>query len=144
MRLVDSNVLVYAHDSAAPQRAAARQLLRDGLTGKQDLCLTPQNLMEFYNVITNPRRVNQPLATPAASRSLRLYLRSRRIVKLYPTASALDRLVQLILATSVTGADIFDAFLAATALENGVSEVYTENVNDLTRFGMTAINPFTP
>ncbi len=144
MILVDSNVLIYAHDKASPKRAAARQIIHDALTGTRDICITLQNLVEFYNVITNPRRVSQPLSALAAMRCLRLYWRSSRITKLYPAATTMGRLLQLVVTTGVTGADVFDAFLAATVLENGVTEVYTENVTDLARFGMTAINPFGP
>ncbi len=144
MRLVDSNVLIYAHDKASPKRAAARQIIHDALTGTLDICVALQNLVEFYNVITNPRRVSQSPTASAAARCLRLYWQSNRIVKIYPTTTTMDRLLQLVTTTGVTGADIFDAFLAATALDNGVAEVYTENVTGLMRFGMTAINPFVP
>lgn len=144
MRLIDSNVLVYAHDLASPKRPAARQLLADALTGRTDACIAPQNLCELYAIITNPRRVQNPLAPADALRLIGLYWRSARLKKILPTPDVVTRFLELVQAVPVRAVDTFDAFLAATALANGVSEVYTENTADLARFGLITLNPFAP
>ena len=58
--IVDTNVLIYALDTAAPQHAAARALLDASRTNAATLFVTPQILCEFYSVLTNPRRIARP------------------------------------------------------------------------------------
>lgn len=142
MRLVDTNVLVYAHDRSSLKHQAAVKILRAAFSGIVQLCVTPQVLLEFYNVITNPRRIAHPLSVGEAGRVVGLYLRSSRIGKIHPDSSTVGAAIDLSVRTQTKGADVFDAFLAATALSHGVSEVYTENVADLARFGMTPVDPF--
>src|ERR1700751_5477383 len=58
--IVDTNVLIYALDTAAPQHAAARALLDAARTDATTLFVTSQILCEFYSVLTNPRRIARP------------------------------------------------------------------------------------
>jgi predicted nucleic acid-binding protein len=58
--LVDTDVLVYAVFPAMPDHAASRALLDTAKTAGANLCVTPQNLIEFFAVVTDPRRVTQP------------------------------------------------------------------------------------
>ena len=43
---------------------------------------------------------------------------------------------------SLVGNRIFDAYLAATALTNGVDVIATDNVKDFQKFPIKIINPF--
>ncbi|NLC58265.1 MAG: PIN domain-containing protein [Armatimonadetes bacterium] len=142
MRLIDSNVLVYVHDRTSPKQAVARGIVAGVLRGAEPGCVAVQNLSELYAVITNARRVAHPLAPADAARVVRLYWQSSRLTKLMPTVGTFGRFLDLLASTRASGADTFDAFLAATALEHGVTEVYTENTTHLERFGLRAINPF--
>jgi predicted nucleic acid-binding protein len=58
--IADTNVLIYALDTAAPQHAAARALLDAARTDTTTLFVTSQILCEFYSVMTNPRRIARP------------------------------------------------------------------------------------
>ena len=58
--IVDTNVLIYALDTAAPHHAAARALLDTARTDAATLFVTSQILCEFYSVLTNPRRIARP------------------------------------------------------------------------------------
>jgi predicted HTH transcriptional regulator len=56
--MIDTNVLVYAHDKdAGIKRERAKQLIRD-LSEKDRLVFVTQVLNEFYAAITRPRRTN--------------------------------------------------------------------------------------
>jgi predicted nucleic acid-binding protein len=61
--LVDTNVLVYALFPAMPDHAASRALLDKAKAAGANLCIAPQNLIEFFAVVTDPRRVT-PAKTP--------------------------------------------------------------------------------
>lgn len=58
--IVDTNVLIYALDTAAPQHTAALALLNAAREDGATLYVTSQILCEFYSVVTNPRRVARP------------------------------------------------------------------------------------
>lgn len=60
--LVDTNVLIYAADEASEFHEAAKELRDRGAQGDVQLVVSPQILMEFFAVITNPRRVQNPFA----------------------------------------------------------------------------------
>jgi predicted nucleic acid-binding protein len=58
--LLATNVLVYAADAGSPFHEAARQLRDRGVHGGIPLGVSPQVLLEFFAVITHPRRVQTP------------------------------------------------------------------------------------
>jgi predicted nucleic acid-binding protein len=65
LQFVDTNILVYAHDtSAGAKHMCARELIRD-LWESGEGCLSIQVLQEFYVNVT--RKVASPLSPSAAS-----------------------------------------------------------------------------
>jgi len=67
--VLDANVLAYAVDVNAPQRAASRALLEAASDPSVTLYVTSQILCELYSVITNPRRV---AVVPSPTEALRI------------------------------------------------------------------------
>ena len=132
--LLDANILVYA-DQAHDEHHEAAKAIRDlGQQGVLPLCVTPQVLNEYFAVITNPRRVTHPLRPAEAMAEVEKYVRSRHIRKLYPGPGVHDQLQDLFRRRPIAGADIFDLYLVATMLENGVRRIYTFNTDDFTPF----------
>lgn len=66
LALVDTNVLVYALFAQRPEHAASLALLESAGDSGANLAVAPQNLAEFYAVVTNPRRVSTPLSAVTA------------------------------------------------------------------------------
>ena len=57
--------------------------------------------------------------------------------------TTVTRMLNLLGSRSVRSGKIFDVFLVATMLDNGVRRIYTENIDDFERIdGIEAINPF--
>jgi hypothetical protein len=54
--LVDTNVVLRALTIANPQKAVARQAIKSLLKGGADLCIVPQNIVEFWGCARVPRR----------------------------------------------------------------------------------------
>lgn len=125
--LVDTNVLVYRANLSSPFHAASANLIQRGLKGEIPLCIAPQNLTEFYAVVTSPKRVSVPISPTCAIAEIEQYLRSGNIRKIYQTAFLLPKLLSLIKAYSPTRQQIFDLQLVATMLINGVTCIYTFN-----------------
>ena len=62
------------------------------------------------------------------------YIRSKQIRKIYSGAGVLDQVRRLFNQHPVSGVHIFDLFLVATMLENGVTRIYTYNTKDFDIF----------
>ncbi|MEK7765414.1 MAG: PIN domain-containing protein [bacterium] len=138
--LLDTNLLIYASDADSPYHDAARTV-RDQIEARQAHgCLTPQVLYEFYSVVTG-HHGRPPRVTPAqASGEIETYLRAGYRM-IYPRADTLAHALRLARDTGVTGQGLYDCVLAATALDNGVSLIYTANTADFQFPGLRAVNP---
>jgi predicted nucleic acid-binding protein len=132
LAVIDTNILVYAADELSEFYAASREL-RD----REDIALavTPQILMEFYAIITDPRRVTSPRSGEDAKAEIEKYVNSPRILTLHPTQDILTRVLALLETYSqITRQTIFDLFIVATMLGNGVNRIYTFNASDFALF----------
>jgi len=66
LALLDTNVLVYAHDQDSPHHGTAKHLLQAGDRPEAGLCVTPQTLAEFFAVVTNAKHVASPRSAEEA------------------------------------------------------------------------------
>ena len=142
LAMVDTNVLVYAADQTSPFHEPSRQLRDQGMTGAVALALSPQVLLEFFAVITNPKRVLQPRSPKEAREEIEKYLQARQIRKIYPGPDILDRILALLQTYEVRRQEVFDVYLAATMLTNNVTRIYTYNREHFEKFTELAV--FTP
>jgi predicted nucleic acid-binding protein len=62
--LVDTNVLLRSVDPTHPMNASVAQTLRTLRGQGEQLCIVPQNLIEFWNVYTRPLERNGLGRTP--------------------------------------------------------------------------------
>ena len=142
MILLDTNILVFAHSQKSPHQNRSAELVDQALQGKFPACIAHQNLLEFLSVVTHPKKLEKPLSRAKALSCTRLYLLSAALVKIAPTQGSFMRAHDLISRHSVSRTKVFDAYLAATMLDNGVKEIYTDNVSDFEAFeDITATNP---
>ena len=125
--LVDTNILVYRADQDSAFHLPSANLIDRGLRGDISLCLAPQNLTEFYAVITNPKRVANPIAPVDARVEIEGYLQSQNIHKIYQTVDLMSKLLELIDRYPPKRQQIFDLQLVATMLVNDVTCIYTFN-----------------
>lgn len=131
---VDTNVLIYAHDTDAPAKRQIANRLLDQLWADRTGCLSVQVLQEFYVNVT--RKIARPL--PKAS--------ARRVVDAYA-----------IWAVDVTPAEIssafqiedqarigfWDALIIACALKSGAARIVSEDLNSGRKIaGIRIENPF--
>jgi len=132
--LLDSNILIYAADSHSQFYTQCKALITRGLKGEELLCVCPQVLLEFFAVVTNPKRVTQPLPPEEAMEEVRKYLRAKNILKIYPGEDIVERIAELSRRHSVSGPRIFDLKLVATMISNGVRRLYTYNEEHFKNF----------
>ncbi len=132
--LLDTNVLIYAEQDMSPHYEASKSLRDRALTGEVPACVSPQVLNEFFAVVTNPHRVDDPLTVQEAIDQMRKYYQAKRLVKIYSGPTIIERELALLESHPVSGADIHDLHLVATMLENGVTRIYTFNTKDFVPF----------
>mgnify|MGYP001236563506 CR=1 FL=1 len=140
MILLDANVLVYAVNADSPQHGASRAVVDASMNGRVPGVLVPQVLLEFFAVVTNPKRVTKPLDSFRAWRQVTA-LRSS-LPLLHPGQQALTELDRLMHARRPTCGRIFDTNLVAQMHAQGFTQICTYNVADFAAFtGVTALTP---
>ena len=134
LALVDTNVLVYAHLPESEQHQASRSLLDRAQAGQVPLCVVSQVLAEFYSIVTNARRVEQPRQPAETLDAIDRLLRMPGMTVLPTPADLLTRLLSLLQQFPAVGAEVFDYQLAAAMLGHGVTRIYTFNTAHFERF----------
>ncbi len=132
--LLDTNVLVYAADEASPFHQATSTLREKGLKGEISVCLCPQALNEFFAIVTDPRRVGNPISQKDALLEMEKYFYSKNILKIHPGPEIIERTLDLLAQHEITKQEIFDLQLVATMLSNNVTRLYTYNRDDFVKF----------
>ncbi|MBI5233966.1 MAG: type II toxin-antitoxin system VapC family toxin [Deltaproteobacteria bacterium] len=143
--LLDTNILVYAafeNDSFYP----AAKVLRDkAVKGEIKACISPQNLAEFYSIVTSKKRVTSPISPASAKEEIRKYLNAQGISKIYIKDTTPLLMAKLAEEHKITGQDIYDVLLLATMMDNKIKGIYTANDKDFKKYAEIAvINPFLP
>lgn len=140
--LIDTNILVYAHDKGSPQQSKAQKVILSALEEKKG-AISWQSLLEFYNVVTDKKKVSSPITPKQAEEIIEDYLRSEFIL-IYPDASSYGYAIKLAVKLGLKGRQrIFDALLAVTMQQGKITTIKT---NDVTHFkvfpNIEVINPF--
>ena len=138
--LVDTNLLVYAHDLSSPFHNRAKTWL-EKMINEHQVVLSWQNLLEFYAVIRDRKRCLRPLTNERAVDLMFEYTKAAIII--YPPArKKFDLGFRIFRRLKPTGAKIFDLSLAAEILASNLSVIYTVNVSDFKNIpGLKVANP---
>lgn len=143
MYLLDSNVLVYAHNQSSPFHKIARSILGDVLTGEIEGCVSFQNLYEFYSIITDSKRVEKPLSPKKARKVLLIFLNADNLPKIYTKNTNLAVTAEVLKSMEVKKQQIFDLVLVSTMIENDVGGIYTADETFFKKFEfLEVIDPF--
>jgi len=131
--LFDSNVLVYAHNEDSVFHPQALKLITEVAKGEMSGILTSQNLLEFYTIITDKRRLSSPITPKLASELFNQYLYSPFEI-IYPNLNTNRIIVELLKKNQIKNGQIFDAYLVATMLSSNIRHIVTANVADFKKF----------
>jgi toxin-antitoxin system PIN domain toxin len=119
--LVDTNILLYAVDTASPDHEASRAWLEERLNGSRRVGLAWQSLTGFLRIATHPRALEHPLSADEAMELVDAWLAAPAGWIPLPTAAHAEVLGGLIRRHRVTGDLVADARLAALAFEHGLA-----------------------
>ena len=135
--LVDSNILIYSINTRSPKHKQAQRFLKENL---KNLVIAHQNILETLRVLTHNRFPN-PMKLQNALNDISAISNSTRIIS--PLNNTYYLAIELIKVHRLIGNKIFDAYLVATALSSGITEIATDNVRDFKKFKeIKVINPF--
>jgi len=127
LAILDTNILVYAVDSESKHHVPSKTLLLQAVDPGAGLCVAPQNLAEFYAVVSDRRRVRNPLPPTAAIQAITDLLALPGLALLTVPIDVTKRFIELLQRHAVVAQHTFDAYLVATMLGNGVSRIHTFN-----------------
>jgi len=140
MILPDVNLLVFAHNAAAPQHEAAREWWEDLLTREQPVGLAWAVTFGFVRLVTHPGVLTQPLDPVSALERVEAWFDQSSVQPLDPGPRHLSIVRTLFTATGVAARLTTDTHLAALAIEHQC-ELHS-NDNDFERFpGLRWHNP---
>lgn len=128
MFVVDTNVLLYAANIAAPEHPRCHALLRDWRRDPLPWHVTWGILYEFLRVATHPRVFDRPWAIGAAWGFVRALLDSPGMTPLQETEHH-QAVAEEVLAgrPPVSGNLVFDAHTAVLMREHGITKIYTRD-----------------
>jgi predicted nucleic acid-binding protein len=112
------------------------------LKGELSFCICPQTLTEFFAIVTDSKRVSKPRTQKEALEEIEKYLSSKTILKIYPGPEVIETMINLLKKYKLTKQKIFDLQLVATILSNNVTQIYTYNKGDFSKFKeITVLSP---
>jgi predicted nucleic acid-binding protein len=139
--LVDTNLLLRSVQLGHPMHPEAASALKTLLSGDDEVCITPQNLIEFWNVCTRPLSKNG-LGMTALQAGAEL----TRIEQVFPilpdTVEIYGQWRELVMKYKVMGVNVHDARLVAVMLTHRLTHILTYNTADFRRYAeITIMHP---
>jgi toxin-antitoxin system PIN domain toxin len=132
MRLVDVNVLVYAHRLDAARHQDYADWLRGLLDGPEPYGVSDLVLSGFLRVVTNPKVFKQPTPMETGLAFVRGLRTQPNCVPVEPGRRHWEIFTELCRGADVKGNLVPDAYLAALAIESGSEWITTDR--DFSRF----------
>lgn len=143
MKLLDVNILIYAHNDRAPQHEQARDWFEALLSGVETVGFPWHTLLGFVRLTTKAAIMTPPLTAADAMDHVDSWLAQPCAVVVHPTARHAVVLHELLGAVGVAGNRTSDAHLAALAIEHGVTLCSRDE--DFRRFpGLSWLDPLDP
>jgi uncharacterized protein len=132
MKLIDVNVLVYAHRQDAPEHSRYLAWLQRLLTGPEPFGVADLVLSGFLRVVTHPKIFDPPTDPELALRFVQTIRDCAGCVVIAPGPGYWPIFTRLVRESGCRGSLIPDAFLAAIAIEAGCTWITTDR--DYSRF----------
>lgn len=135
--LVDSNILVYAINKSSPKHKLAQQFL---IKNRDKLSVAHQNLLESLRILTHPKYPS-PMDTSKALEAVFKITEALNVI--YPQFETMHLNFELIKKYKLKSDEVFDGYIVATMLTNGINKIATDNERDFKRIiEIKVINPF--
>ena len=141
---IDTDFLVAAEIRDHPFHRPADALLQSLLGDGHDLAVAPQTLAEFIHIVTDPKRMPQPLSMTEAVGRAEHWWQAEEVVRVFPDGQAVTDFLGWLSRHQLGRKRLLDTMLAATFHQAGVKRLITNNERDFRSFGCFEIVPFQP
>ena len=141
--LSDTNIILRLAEPAHPMHGAALGAVTKLFANGDNLCLLPQNLIEFWNVATRPADKNGLGWTTTKTDVEVADLET--IFTILPDSPAIfTEWRRLVVKYSVLGKQVHDTRIVAAMKVHKITRLLTFNIDDFKRFSrITLVNPTT-
>jgi predicted nucleic acid-binding protein len=140
--LVDTNVLLRRTQPAHEHHAVAVESVARLLASGEPVYFAPQNIAEFWNVVTRPISGNG--LGFSARFALSEVRKIERALTLLPDVPAIyPEWKRLVAQHGVLGVKVHDARLVAAMNVHGVRRLLTFDAGDFARYGVEVVQPAT-
>lgn len=133
MILFDTNILVYSQNKKDPRYKICQDWIKKSENQDIQGVISSQNLVEFVSVFINLSKLTRQTKQKDVIKSLDSF-QSGILKIIYPTFQTISIFNQLLLKNQTTRKKVFDLFLLATMLSNGVKQILTYNSKDYSQF----------
>ena len=141
MRVVDTNILVYAHREEMPFHDRAQTVVRRLSEGNGVWAIAWPSIHEFLAVVTNPRLFKIPTPMEKAWSFFDVLGESPSLRLLSETSEHYATLRSILETSKTVGPKVHDARIAALCLEHGAEALLSAD-RDFSRFpALRVINP---
>ncbi len=146
MLSIDTNILLPAVETRNPRHQVAAAFV-ESLEDRTDVAISEFVLLELYILLRNPAVLQRPFASPVAAGICEAFRQHPRwqLIGFTPDSRILhDRLWKYLREQNFARRRIFDLRMALSMLENGITELATENTKDFEGLGFRRVwNPLT-
>jgi toxin-antitoxin system PIN domain toxin len=141
MRVVDTNILVYAHREEMPFHDRAQAIVRRLSEGNGVWAIAWPSIHEFLAVVTNPRLFKIPTPMEKAWSFFDVLGESPSLRLLSETSEHYATLRSILETSKTVGPKVHDARIAALCIEHGAEALLSAD-RDFSRFpSLRVINP---
>jgi predicted nucleic acid-binding protein len=142
MILLDTNILTISKQTGHPDFVKVTERLMEFLNNEEELIICPQNMYEFFVVVTRPvlARGGMGLSKKKALDEIKILMNTYRFIN--DPENLFITWQQIIGNYDVSGKQGHDARLAAFMVAHGIDRIYTMNDKDFIRYGgiITVLN----
>ncbi|MBI2076645.1 MAG: PIN domain-containing protein [Candidatus Aenigmarchaeota archaeon] len=136
--ILDTNILVYAYDTFDKRKhEKCKPLVEAAFKGDGRFAVSNQILSELFFVLT--QKLKKPFSLEDAEAIVSGIIDSANWIKINYDHETVKKAIAIAKSSKMP---IWDSLIIATALENGITKIYTENTKDFKEIArIDAINP---
>lgn len=139
---IDTDFLVAVEIREHPFHLPADALLQKLLNFREDLAVAPQSLAEFIHVVTDPKRMPQPLTMIEAVTRAEHWWQAAEVRRIFSSGESVTDFLSWLSKYQLGRKRLLDTLLAASYRQEGITRIITNNRSDYAVFGCFEIVPF--
>ncbi|MEM9281588.1 MAG: PIN domain-containing protein [Verrucomicrobiota bacterium] len=127
---IDTDFLIACEILDHPLHQPADKLLQKLLGEEHHLALAPQTLAEFIHVVTDPRRMPEPLTVTEAISRAEHWWQAKEVLRIFPDGHAVSDFFAWLRRYQLGRKRLLDTLLAASLRNANVQKIITNNARD--------------